>query len=294
MFAYIKLIAENKFDTIPFTLIHNYDKIPLPPNKNKQYFVHYKNEEPKLAVLIYVEETITELEKLIASRRTIVPTLRNLETASEMSDNNESNSKPKVTLNFKINPAVNQQLEQLRTKLAIHCGQNVWITVQNYNNAKAAAGTDAIFVKNIAVDIFTREVLKSSSVTGKMSNRTKAPAKPKLDPLKMLAVRDIYRYYLKEHRQLSEDEINARIDDYTDYIRVKISDLERPKKSTRSEGSDKKEDEKNKTRNNAPALKKKTDESSSEGTSFSESSTDSEEESADSESKSSGDERTLN
>ncbi|XP_074114120.1 uncharacterized protein LOC141537173 [Cotesia typhae] len=29
----------------------------------------------------------------------------------------------------------------------IHCGQNVWITVQDYNNAKAAAGTDAIFVK---------------------------------------------------------------------------------------------------------------------------------------------------
>lgn len=55
MFAYIKLITENKFDTIPFALIHNYDKIPLPPNKNKQYYVHYKNEEPKLAVLIYVE-----------------------------------------------------------------------------------------------------------------------------------------------------------------------------------------------------------------------------------------------
>ncbi|KAH0543278.1 hypothetical protein KQX54_000423 [Cotesia glomerata] len=114
---------------------------------------------------------------------------------------------------------------------------------KNYNNAKAAAGTDAIFVKNIAVDIV----------------------------------------YSKSIDQLSEDEINARIDDYTDYIRVKISDLERPKKSTRSEGSDKKEDEKNKTRNNAPALKKKTDESSSEGTSFSEAVPIRKEESADSE-----------
>ncbi|XP_057340514.1 uncharacterized protein LOC130677691 isoform X3 [Microplitis mediator] len=112
----------------------------------------------------------------------------------------------------------------------IHCGQNVWITVQDYNNAKAAAGTDAIFVKNIAVDIFTRDVLKNSSITGKSSNRTKAPAKPKLDPVKMLAVRDIYRHYLKEHRQLSEKQINAKVDDYAEYIRGKISDLERPKK----------------------------------------------------------------
>ncbi|XP_074099269.1 uncharacterized protein LOC141527600 [Cotesia typhae] len=112
----------------------------------------------------------------------------------------------------------------------IHCGQNVWITVQDYNNAKAAAGTDAIFVKNIAVNIFTRDVLKISSITGKRSNRTKGPAKPKLDPIKMLAVRGIYRHYLKEHRQLSEKHINEKIDDYVEYIRGKISDLERPKK----------------------------------------------------------------
>ncbi|XP_044586088.1 uncharacterized protein LOC123266122 [Cotesia glomerata] len=112
----------------------------------------------------------------------------------------------------------------------IHCGQNVWITVQDYNNAKAAAGTDAIFVKNIAVNIFTRDVLKTSSITGKRSNRTKGPAKPKLDPIKMLAVRGIYRHYLKKHRQLSEKHINEKIDDYVEYIRGKISDLERPKK----------------------------------------------------------------
>lgn len=64
-------------------------------------------------------ETISKLEKLIASRRITVPASRNQETASDMSDHNESNSKPKATLNFEINPAVNQQLEQLRNKLAV-------------------------------------------------------------------------------------------------------------------------------------------------------------------------------
>lgn len=71
----------------------------------------------------------------------------------------------------------------------IHCVQNVWITVSDYSNAKAAAGTDAIFVKNIGIDIFTRDVLKNSRMTGKSNIRTIGPAKPKLDPVKMLAVR---------------------------------------------------------------------------------------------------------
>lgn len=64
-------------------------------------------------------ETIPELEKQIASRRIITPALRNQETASELSDINDGNSKPKATVNFEINPVVDQQLEQLRAKLAV-------------------------------------------------------------------------------------------------------------------------------------------------------------------------------
>lgn len=55
MFAYVKLIAENKYDIIPFAWVNNYKQIQLPPNRNKQRYVHYENEEPKLALLIYVE-----------------------------------------------------------------------------------------------------------------------------------------------------------------------------------------------------------------------------------------------
>lgn len=94
----------------------------------------------------------------------------------------------RLALIFFINSCTIRYIFQSKS-LQIHCGQNIWITVQDYNNAKAASGTDAVFVKNVAVDIFTRDVSKNSSVTGKLSNRTKGPAKPKLDPVKMLAVR---------------------------------------------------------------------------------------------------------
>ncbi|XP_074115754.1 uncharacterized protein LOC141538274 [Cotesia typhae] len=104
----------------------------------------------------------------------------------------------------------------------IHCGQNIWITTQDYTNAKAASSSESMFVKNIAMNIFTREVLKNSSITGNSSNRTKGPAKPKLDPTKMLAVRDIYRYYLAEHRKLPEKVINVKVDEYVEYIRQKL------------------------------------------------------------------------
>ncbi|XP_044587254.1 uncharacterized protein LOC123266875 [Cotesia glomerata] len=120
-----------------------------------------------------------------------------------------------------------------------------------------------MFVKNIAMNIFTREVLKNSTITGNSSNRTKGPAKPKLDPAKMLVVRDIYRYYLAEHRKLPEKVINVKVDEYVEYIRQKIADLIRPPKKTPSEAAEATKDDKKILKKLPKARKGKQDISSS-------------------------------
>lgn len=65
-------------------------------------------------------DTIDALEKQInKTRRLAVPTPRNQETASEISDINESSPRKSNTPNIDINPVVDEQLEQLKAKLAV-------------------------------------------------------------------------------------------------------------------------------------------------------------------------------
>lgn len=46
-----------------------------------------------------------------------------------------------------------------------------------------------MFVKNIAVSVFGTEYLKSHSVSGKGSNKTKSKPRPAIDSTKALAIR---------------------------------------------------------------------------------------------------------
>ncbi|XP_074100017.1 uncharacterized protein LOC141528061 [Cotesia typhae] len=99
----------------------------------------------------------------------------------------------------------------------------------------------------------------------------------------MLAVRGIYRHYLKEHRQLSEKHINEKIDDYVEYIRGKISDLERPKKiplkkTEKEEANEIEKKADGKKKKSKARIQKKKVSSSSDNSSSSEESTDSESE----------------
>ncbi|XP_074109088.1 uncharacterized protein LOC141533894 [Cotesia typhae] len=98
----------------------NYDQVKLPVNRNKQHYILYENQPPKKALLLFVEDTIDVLEKQIKSKRITVPPPQNQETATELSDTeiDESSAKNKTTSNVDINPVVNQQLEQLKAKLA--------------------------------------------------------------------------------------------------------------------------------------------------------------------------------
>lgn len=68
-----------------------------------------------LSVLLETRET---LEKLISSKRPIVPAPGNQETASELSDANEGVLRNKSDPVIDITPIVDQQLNQLHEKLA--------------------------------------------------------------------------------------------------------------------------------------------------------------------------------
>lgn len=57
MFAYVKLVDEDKYDTIPFAWVKNYDQVKLPVNRNKQHYILYENQAPKKALLLFVEGT---------------------------------------------------------------------------------------------------------------------------------------------------------------------------------------------------------------------------------------------
>ncbi|XP_053592826.1 uncharacterized protein LOC128667291 [Microplitis demolitor] len=95
----------------------------------------------------------------------------------------------------------------------------------------------AMFVKNIAVSVFGTDYLKKHSVKGKGCNKTKSVPRPAIDSTKALAIRDIYEYYLKTEKNMQGSELQNELDNYEDYIRQKISDLIRPKRVPKTDGT---------------------------------------------------------
>ncbi|XP_031781007.1 pheromone-processing carboxypeptidase KEX1-like [Nasonia vitripennis] len=86
------------------------------------------------------------------------------------------------------------------------------------------------FVRHIAETIFGSETLKNSSVTGRQSGRTKAPAKPKLDPKLLGAVIGIFQYYLVVEVKLDPVRVSQEVKSTGEHIASKIADMNRKSK----------------------------------------------------------------
>ncbi|XP_067205892.1 BEN domain-containing protein 5-like isoform X2 [Linepithema humile] len=116
----------------------------------------------------------------------------------------------------------------------IHVGQNIWISSQVYDSAVCISKSPSVFTKNMALAIFGAQVLKESSVTGTVSNRIKGKntlaARPKLDPQRFLALKDIVRYWLHTVKKYDEMAIDLEINLVGKHLSQKIYELNRERK----------------------------------------------------------------
>ena len=74
-----------------------------------------------------------------------------------------------------------------------HLGHGIYVSITLADAAKART-RDSQFAKELAVGVFGIETLRCSSVTGTGSRRTQAPAKPALNPTKLLEIQGIRHY----------------------------------------------------------------------------------------------------
>ncbi|XP_033222864.1 uncharacterized protein LOC117176713 [Belonocnema kinseyi] len=124
----------------------------------------------------------------------------------------------------------------------IHLGRGIYMPLLCYDAAKVNAKSKfSIFFRNIAVFVFTPQVLISSSVEGIKCNRTKT-SHPALDSTKLSAIHDISRFYLKE-LGTNEVTIELLVDKIGRIINSKISDMRRLPGSLRSKSTKRSTDE---------------------------------------------------
>ncbi|XP_033217517.1 uncharacterized protein LOC117173199 [Belonocnema kinseyi] len=116
----------------------------------------------------------------------------------------------------------------------VHLGREVWIPKSTFDTVMCTARNPSIFIKNMALAVFGHETLERSSVTGQLSNRTKkfyeGPPKQKLDPTKLLAIKDVFRYWLQDIKKVDECTMDIELRKVGSYIGHKIADLNRRKK----------------------------------------------------------------
>ncbi|XP_036141161.1 uncharacterized protein LOC118645024 isoform X3 [Monomorium pharaonis] len=211
-----------------------------------------------MGLIIFVEDTIDELKKLIATKRVTLPprNIRESATETDAEDNFTAKKKEKSeeireVLKQKINDLekitineINQENRSIGNKnrksnqqcISIHLGRNVWLSKLTYDAAFFNARTNQMIVKNLAVAVFGLKVLQESSVTGMKCNKYKdRKPKPKLNETKILAIQDIFQYWLSKIKKCSEVEVQVECSKVPLYIARKISDLNRPAKSSKIE-----------------------------------------------------------
>lgn len=98
----------------------------------------------------------------------------------------------------------------------------MWIPRATYDNDVYNAGAStSMFVKNIAVSVFGTEYLKSHSVKGKSSNKTKSIPRPAIDSTRALAIKGNVDLVTKYRVRLILWIIsNALCDFQTQYARI--------------------------------------------------------------------------
>ncbi|XP_051155331.1 uncharacterized protein LOC127277925 [Leptopilina boulardi] len=107
-----------------------------------------------------------------------------------------------------------------------HMGRGEFLNIEHYAMAMSNINSNPQFVKNIASSVFDKETLLRSSVTGKKSGRSKNQEIPySLDKIKLLAIKDTYKYYLRTEKKFSKNDADWEAHSTFNYISRKISDL---------------------------------------------------------------------
>ncbi|XP_043461906.1 uncharacterized protein LOC122498288 [Leptopilina heterotoma] len=124
----------------------------------------------------------------------------------------------------------------------IHLGRGIYLSMQAWALALHVPTTrQATFAKNILVSLCGYDYLTQTTVTGKGSNRNKQSRKPQqqLDPKIVLAIRDIYTYYLITEKKLTEEEAEIQAGKVHTHISKKISSLKEQKQKAYAKKSSK-------------------------------------------------------
>ncbi|XP_051176162.1 MATH and LRR domain-containing protein PFE0570w-like [Leptopilina boulardi] len=115
------------------------------------------------------------------------------------------------------------------TESHIHLGRGEWLPYNAYALAisNISMKNRKVLFRNISVALLGYDALAKTTITGKGSNRNQGTKVPesKLDPKKLLAIKDIYRHFCIT--ELRMDQIDAELEagEANERIRKKISQL---------------------------------------------------------------------
>ncbi|XP_043479150.1 uncharacterized protein LOC122509276 [Leptopilina heterotoma] len=187
--------------------------------------------------LLKAEETISNLTRLLNQQFNIVDEQR-IELRYEKERNSELQLKMENSFDeFQARILDSKENSRLSSHPPIgfirssddhiHLGGGVWLPRYKYNEANVLDST-SLFVKLLCDMLFTQEELLNSTVTGKLINRQKVSQKEiqKLDPTRVLAIKDITRYWL-EALKCSAEVVDEEVAKVKPYISAKIAELHR-------------------------------------------------------------------
>ncbi|XP_011684408.1 PREDICTED: BEN domain-containing protein 5-like [Wasmannia auropunctata] len=120
----------------------------------------------------------------------------------------------------------------------IHLGEGIWIRKDTYDDIAKGSKSASVFVKSLAVAVFTPETLQNSSVTGKISAKKKASGekpRPPLDRKGVSAIKMTLRNWMVK-KKYDEAVIDLQCNSVGTYLSHKIDDMTRKnKKASESE-----------------------------------------------------------
>ncbi|XP_036140115.1 uncharacterized protein LOC118648604 isoform X1 [Monomorium pharaonis] len=178
-----------------------------------------------------------DMEVTIAALQKEVQTLRRLNIelqeaailkGKEIQNFNEGNNLNVVTGNnltvLNKHPAVGYITPDNKS---IHLGYGEYLPKTAYVAAACDCRRPAIFVRQIAICLFSLETLLNSTVTGKGSNRNRNSKKPEnaLDCNKILAIKAIYYHYLTVEKQIPPAEADKLVEKTRNILAKFISSL---------------------------------------------------------------------
>ncbi|XP_071581839.1 uncharacterized protein [Temnothorax nylanderi] len=177
-----------------------------------------------------MEVTIAALEKEVQSLRRLNVELQEsaILKGKEIQSFNEDNNLNVVTGNnltvSNKHPAVGYITPDNKS---IHLGYGEYLPKTSYVAAACDCRRPAIFVRQIAICLFSLETLLNSTVTGKGSNRNKNSKQPKnaLDCNKILAVKAIYYHYLTVEKKIPPAQADKLVEKTRNILAKLISSL---------------------------------------------------------------------